>query len=116
MVHTLWNSAALHSFVECLKSLPNLYTLEIGWMDRFIANPLESALSGVKLPQIKTLIIPPDAHPLFRHCDNLEDVICVVGYPTASFDRFLGSLVSYEGPKIKRLAIPPALWTDPSRK
>lgn len=115
-MHLLWNGAILHLFVECLESLPCLHTLEIGWTDEFIAAPLKDALRGVKLPQIKTLILPPAAHPLLRHCRNVEDVVCAVGYKTATFDRFLASLAYDRDSKVKRLAIPLASWTKLSRK
>ena len=115
-VHLLWDETAFYPLVKCLRSLPNLHTLEVGWVNPFTATTLEDALRGVQLPQIKTLIMTPDIHPLLRHCHNVEDVVCVVGYRTTSFDVFLGSLASNQGSKIKRLAIPPALWTNPSRK
>ena len=115
-VHLLWNGAILHLFVECLESLPNLDVLEIGWTDEFIATPLKDALRGAKLPQIKTLILPPAAHPLLRHCRNVEDVVCLVGCKITSFDRFLGSLAFNRDSKVKRLAIPLVLWTNPFSK
>ena len=46
-------------FITCLESLPNLHTLEIGFVDYYPRAPLlENVLKGVKLPQIKTLILP----------------------------------------------------------
>ena len=115
-IHLLWNGAILPLFVECLESLPHLHTLEIGWTDEFVAAPLKGALRGVKLPQIKTLILPPAAHPLLRHCRNVEDVVCVVGYKTTTIDRFLGSLASNRNSKVRRLVVPLILWTNPSCK
>ena len=35
-------------------------------------------LTRVKLPKIRTLITPPAAHPLLRHCHSVEDVVYVV--------------------------------------
>ena len=103
-------------FVECLKSLQNLHTLEIGWTGGSITTILKNALKGVKLPQIKTLIIPPAAHPLLRHCCDVEDVICVVKEEPRSPDGILRSLASKRGSKVKRLAIPLVAWPNPSRK
>ena len=103
----------LPSFVKCLESLPNLHTLEI-WGTT--TPSLKKTLKGIKLPQIKTLIIPPTAHPLLRHCHNVEDVVCVVKDNSMAPDSFLGSLASNRDSKVKRLAIPLDLWTDPSRK
>jgi len=119
-VHSPWNGERL--FVECLKSLPNLHTLEIGLVhERPRIILLKEALKGVKLPQIVTLILPPAAHPLLKCCPNVENVDWVIGdgYPTS--DEFLGSLASIQDSKIKRLAIPlvlegSVLEGSPSRK
>jgi len=106
----------LPPFVRCLESLPNLHTLEIGEVNRSIATPLKNALEGIKLPQIKTLILPTAAYPLLQHCCNVEDVVCVVKYSTVSSDEFLGSLASNRDSKVRRLAIPLVSLGNPSRK
>ena len=115
-VHLLPHGPTLPSFVKCLESLPGLHTVEIGLADDAMSASLKSALKRVKLPQIKTLIIPPAAHPLLRHCRNVEDVVCVVKDKTTTSDEFIGSLASNRNSKVKRLAIPLALWDNPSRK
>ena len=105
-------------FVECLVSFPNLHTLEVSWGNMHITDPLENSLERIELPQIKTLIIPPTAHPLLRHCHGLEDLVCAVRYaptPTPS-DGILSSLASNRNSKVKRLAIPLVSWVNPSRK
>ena len=113
----VWDLAIFPLFVGCLKSLPSLHTLEIGWSNDFITTPLENALKGVKLPQIKTLIIPPSAYPLLQRCCNVEDVVCAIMHLTIpSNDGFLRSLASNRDSKVKQLAIPLALLSNPSRK
>ena len=109
------NSSTLHSFVKCLKSLPNLRTLEMGWMDDSVTIPLKKALKGVELPQIKTLVLFPTAHPLLLHCCGVEDVACVAGYQTMPHDGFLRSFASTRDSKVKRLAIPLVMKSDLSR-
>lgn len=113
--HRVWNESST-LFVECLVSLPNLHTLQIGWTSDSISSSLKDALKGVKLPQIKTLIVPPGAHPLLRHCSDVEDVVCVVKDEPRSPDEILKSLASRQGSKVKRLAIPLILWPDTSRE
>ena len=113
--------SALSKFVKCLGSLPNLHTLEIGQEDGYITptlrnNALRLKFKGVKLPQIKTLIIPPSAHPLLKQCPNVENVDWVIGDRNISSDEFLKSLASIRDSKIKRLAIPLVLQSYPSRK
>lgn len=115
-VDLAWNRSGFPTFVECLQALPNLHTLEIDRVDNFAANPLEEALTGVKLPQIKTLILPPTAHPLLQHCRYVEELVCMVRYQTASPDEFLKSLASKRDSRVARLAIPLVTWADPSRK
>ena len=114
-VHSPWNGE--RKFVECLKSLPNLHTLEIGLVRELPHTILlKEALKGVKLPQIKTLILPPAAHPLLKHCPDVEGVDWVIGDTNMDSDEFLESLASIQDSKIKRLAIPLALWGNPSRE
>ena len=105
----------LRFFVQCLKFLPNLHTLEICG-GNVLGTSLKEALERVKLPQIKTLILPPNAHPILRHCRNVEDVVYMVRDRTWPSNEFLESLVSNQNSKIKRLAIPLILWPNPSRK
>lgn len=105
-------------FVRCLESLPNLHTLEIGWIDDFTTTGLEDALNGVELPQIKALLIPRPAYPLLQHCRDVEEVVCI--YVTEdkhpSSDVFLESLASNPNSKVKQLAIPLGPRPNPSRK
>ena len=119
-VYFISDFSALSKFVKCLRSLPNLHTLEIvqedGYITPSLKNPLRLKFKGVKLPQIKTLILPPVAHPLLKHCPNVEDVNWVVGDRTISSDQFLRSLASIQDSKIKRLAIPLILPGNPSRE
>ena len=112
-VALLWNQA-IPTFVKCLKSLPNLHTLEIGRADcRMSTTVLESALKRVELPQIKTLIIAPNTYPLIQHCGNVEGVDCVTWDGTLITDYFLQALASIQDSKIKRLAIPLVLPENP---
>ena len=104
-------------FARCLESLPNLHTLEIGWISGPYVELLGNALSGVELPQIRTLILPPAASILFRHCPNVEDVVCVVGGATTyELGGFLVRLASNKNSKAKRLAIPLQLRYNRSSK
>ena len=80
-----------------------------------MTSSLETALEGVELFQIKTLVLPPTAYPLLQHCRNVEDVVCVVGRGTTT-DGFLESFESNRDSKVKRLAIPLVLWPCPSRE
>ena len=114
-MHSPWNGEGV--FVECLKSLPNLHTLEIGLVRSVPRTALlQKALNRVKLPQIQTLILPPAAHPLLEHCPNVEDLDWVIGDRFATSDKFLRSLASIQDSKIKRLGIPLVLEGDPSRE
>jgi hypothetical protein len=115
-VYLILNVSKVPSFVKCLESLPNLHTLEITRVADYITTSLEKALKPVKLPQIKTLILPPAAHPLLEHCCNVEDVVCVIMSKTISSGEFLRSLASNRNSRVKRLAIPLFLWGNPSRK
>jgi len=122
-VHFLLSGETM--FVKCLESLPNLHTLEIGLaLVNYVpcTFQLREALKGVKLPQIKTLVLPPLGYPLLKHCPYVEDLDWVIGDSwliadsVATCDELLGSLTSIRDPKIKRLAIPLILEGKASRK
>ena len=101
-VYLAWNESSIPLFVKCLGSLQNLHTLETGRTTDFSPTLLQDALTGVALPQIKTLVMPPIVHPLLQHCHDVEDVVCVVMDENPSYDRFLGSLALWELTRITR--------------
>ena len=115
-VDLLLSESGFLPFVRCLQSLPNLHTLRIGRMYDVYTTPLNNALEGVNLPQIKTLNLPPAAHPLLQHCRHVEGLVCAVRDQDASPDGLLGSLTSDQDSQVKRLAIPLVAWDNPSRK
>lgn len=75
----------LETFVRCLAVLPNLHTLEVISMGTHYSKHLRNALSGVELPQIRTLILPSMAHSLLRHCPNVDDLTCTPFRPDEDF-------------------------------
>jgi len=115
-LHSLWNAANFPSFVRCLESLPNLHTLAIGSSDSLITTSLGNAFKHCKLPQIKALILPPNAYPLLKCCHNVEDVDCVVGDRPIHSRGLLEFLASIQGSKVRRLAIPLVSSCDTSSK
>ena len=72
-------------FVECLAALPNLHTLEIGSMPRGIAPERFIITLGRRKLPVRTLILPPTAHPLLRYCPNVEDLTCSDTAPDTAF-------------------------------
>ena len=71
---SLWD-VALPAFIKCLESLLNLHTLGIEFVKYYPrAYRLENALKGIKLSKIKTLVLPPVAHPPLKHCPNGEGI------------------------------------------
>jgi len=117
-VHYL-SRKATHQFIKCLESLPNLHTLEVGsrqFEDRIRPHELKKAFVWrVKLPQIKTLIIPESAYPLLKRCPNVEDVVWVITDEPTTSDKFLRALPPSFRSKVKRLTIPLVLPCNPSR-
>ena len=112
-----WAKTTFPLFIDCLRSLPNLHTLSVGYANDSNTTPLANALGSVKLPQIKTLVLLPAAYPLLQHCRNVEDVVCTIrDISKPSCDGFLESLMSNRDSKLKRLAIPLVLLPNPSRK
>ena len=112
----LWPHA-VPALSKCLQTLPNLHTLEIASPNYYpCTSQLKKALKGVRLPQIKTLIIPPSAHTLLKRCPNVENVDWVIGDQAVTSSEFLRSLASVPDSKIKRLAIPLILPDNPSSR
>ena len=107
---------SLPVFIKFLRSLPNLHTLEIGWADSRITAPLKNALKDAKFPWIKTLIFPPTAYPLLRHCRGVESVVYVIRDRKKLPGGLIRTLESNLDSKVKQLTIPLAMWTDLSRK
>lgn len=89
------------TFVKCVTVLPNLHTLEVISMGTHYSEPLCRALDGIKLPQIKTLILPSMAHCLLRHCPNVDDLTCTPFRPNENFIRSL--IVGQQ--KLRRFAV-----------
>ena len=115
-VRYLWYEV-VPTFFKCIKSLPNLHTLEIGMVNYFPRpGDFRGAIKRVTLLQIKSLILPPNAHPLVKHCPSVEDVDWVVRDCIMASNDFPRCLESIRGSKIKRLGIPLILPGDPSRK
>jgi len=96
--------AACH-LIECLTALPNLHTLEIAVMQRdqsvdHIADALEERKP--QFQQIRTLVLPDNAHLLMRCCPNVEDLTCSGATP---YEPFVESLVVGELNRITKLSI-----------
>src|SRR5579872_348539 len=94
------SEAILETFVKCLAALPHLHTLEVISMGIHYSDPLRDALKGIKLPQIRTLILPSMAHSLLRHCPNVDDLTCTPFRPN---EEFVGSLIAGQQ-KLRRFA------------
>lgn len=77
--------AMLRTFARCLVVLPNLHTLEVVSMGTDYSQPLRKALRGLKLPQIRTLILPSTAHHILRHCPNVDNLTCTPFRPDGEF-------------------------------
>ena len=106
----------ISEFIKCLQSLPNLHTLEIASCDPCPRKWKKLAPKRAKLLQIKALVLPPAAHPLLRHCPNVEDIDWVMRDRIMTYEELIGSLASTHNSKVKRLAIPLILPTHPSCK
>ena len=77
-------------FVKCLTTLQNLHTLEIVSMQgdervQSFAIALERTRTQLQLRQVRTLVLPPTAHRLLRHCPNVEDLTCCATEPDEDF-------------------------------
>jgi len=74
-------------FVECLTALPNLHTLEITSMWGRNVHVFTTALESrkLRLQQVRTLILPVEAHQLLRYCPNIEDLTCCASVPDEAF-------------------------------
>lgn len=63
----------LKQFARCLESLPNLHTLQIlscSYSDK----PLETEFKNKTYPTVKTVVLPPIAHPIVSSCFAVDKV------------------------------------------
>ena len=77
-------------FVKCLTTLHNLHTLEIVSMQgderiQSFAIALDRTRTQLQLRKVRTLVLPPTAHRLLRHCPNVEDLTCCATEPDVDF-------------------------------
>lgn len=89
----------LPAFVDCVKSLPNLHTLELCHVHHWMTTKLRSAFEGTVVPSIRTVVLPTIAHHLLASCPNVEDVTCNVG----DGSQILGTIAS-KCPKVTRIS------------
>ncbi|KAF7378051.1 hypothetical protein MSAN_00229100 [Mycena sanguinolenta] len=91
-------ATAVSSFAKCLASLPNLDTLHILYLQSQWERNVTAAFKTVKLPAVKTIILPSHAHGILRACPNVRDVSCneEVG------EQLLDTLIQH-CPKVKRI-------------
>lgn len=102
-------------FIKYLQSLPTLHTLEVRVLGGTMTL-LKKALKGVRLPQIKTLIIPSAGRFLPRHCHDVEEIVCVVYGDPTTYEEFLQSLISVQNSKVRRSAITLDFSSNPFRE
>ena len=91
--------AILPAFVKCLQSLPNLHTLELCHVHQEMTTKLRLAFEKIKLPSIRTVVLPTIAHHILRSCPNVEDVTCNVG----DGSQILGTIAG-NCPKVERIS------------
>jgi hypothetical protein len=95
----------LPAFANCLRSLPNIHTLELCHVNQEMTTRLKEAFDGVTMPSIRTIVMPAIAHHILRSCPNVEDVTCTVG----DGSQILGTIAS-NCPRVERIS-----GTRPSR-
>ena len=64
----------MHPIVDCLVQLPNLHTLEVN-TSLHGRSAVEVCFKAKQLPQVRTLVLDPDAHHIIRCCENVERVV-----------------------------------------
>lgn len=91
--------AILPAFASCLKSLPNLHTLELCHVHQEMTTKVRKAFEGVVLPSVRTVVLPTIAHHVLGSCPNIEDITCNVG----DGSQILGTIAS-KCPKVERIS------------
>ncbi|KAG6886856.1 hypothetical protein C0992_001978 [Termitomyces sp. T32_za158] len=69
-------ATVLNAFVQCLKTLPNLHTLQILRAHTQMTTHLKTAFAAHKLPQVHTVVLPNHAHNILRACPEARVVMC----------------------------------------
>ncbi|KAK1229626.1 hypothetical protein PQX77_007294 [Marasmius sp. AFHP31] len=66
----------LPAFARCIQALPNLHTLQVVHAHTQITSFIKNGFEGFSFPQIRTVIIPPQAHNLLLSCPEVRRVVC----------------------------------------
>jgi len=78
VVVTRYKSAIiLPKFASLLTRLPNLHTLHILHAHTLISGALKEDFKGIRLPQIRKLIIPGYCHEILKCCPGARSVWCI---------------------------------------
>ncbi|KAJ8086316.1 hypothetical protein PM082_005139 [Marasmius tenuissimus] len=66
----------LPAFARCIEALPNLHTLQVVHAHTQITSFIKNGFEGFSFPQIRTVIIPPQAHNLLLCCPEVRRIVC----------------------------------------
>jgi hypothetical protein len=91
--------SVLPNFARCLKSLRNIRTLQICFIDQAAGFTLGIAFGGVEIPSLRTILLPGAAHHILRSCPNVEDVTCI----DSNGDEILRAIAA-RCPKVMRIS------------
>ncbi|CAA7269121.1 unnamed protein product [Cyclocybe aegerita] len=66
----------LPAFVQTIEALPNCHTLQILRAHHKMSTMFKGAFEGRSFPQIRTVVLPSQAHHVLRCCPEARRVIC----------------------------------------
>ncbi|CAE6485450.1 unnamed protein product, partial [Rhizoctonia solani] len=69
----------LPSFIQLLKALPNVQTLEIPHVHALMTSTFKKYFEGNIFPTIQKVVLPTCAHWILRSCPGIRDVTCNEG-------------------------------------
>ena len=69
----------LPEFAQCLSQLPNLETLQVVHAHSQMTTVLGQYFKDIKLPSVRTAVLPAHAHNLLRCCPGVRTVVCTEG-------------------------------------
>ena len=110
-------ATVLPACVRSIEALANLHTLQIQ-AHHYMSSDLKKAFGGHVFPQVRTISLPSNAHPILKCCTEVRKIICISQMDSSTLVTAIAmgckkveEVQGFRGPEnvMKRTVFPPFL-------